>query len=170
MSALDLGDGRTQAENSSQKPSAGLTTKDDFRSGAPCHYVDRIIEENLSKTDMDRDELNAIQAVRDAWPHRSHARFRSPPWLWHFGRAVVFSTFPPANGVVVVLENVFVWSSSNAAPSRDTEQRFRNFRTPSALADTSCVPLWLDPGRDRPVRWRLACAVRRAFFETNECP
>jgi aerobic-type carbon monoxide dehydrogenase small subunit (CoxS/CutS family) len=33
-------------------------------------HVDRTIEENLCKTDMEREELDAIQALRDAWRYR----------------------------------------------------------------------------------------------------
>jgi hypothetical protein len=46
--------------------------------GALCRYVDRIIEENLSKPNLDRDELDAIQAVRDAWPYRWREPNRFP--------------------------------------------------------------------------------------------
>jgi hypothetical protein len=38
--------------------------------GALCRFVDRTIKESLSRTDMDQDELDAIQAIREAWPYR----------------------------------------------------------------------------------------------------
>jgi hypothetical protein len=42
-----------------------LTTK---QLVALCNHVDRILEED--RTNMDRDELDAIQAMRDARPYR----------------------------------------------------------------------------------------------------
>jgi hypothetical protein len=37
---------------------------------ALCKHVDRIIEEDRCKTKEERDELDAMQALHDAWPYR----------------------------------------------------------------------------------------------------
>jgi hypothetical protein len=41
---------------------------------ALCKHVDRIIEADQRKANIDPDELDAIEALRDAWPYRWRER------------------------------------------------------------------------------------------------